>query len=64
MALKISTQKLSISLVQELCFDLYTTDMSIDELSKKYNITTQSIYDINNHKAYPYISANYPNPIR
>lgn len=61
---RILTQKLSVSLVQELCFDLYTTDTTIYELSKKYNITTQSIYDINNHKAYPYISSNYPNPIR
>lgn len=61
---RILTQKLSVELVQELCFDLYTTDLSMGELSKKYNITTQSIYDINNHKAYPYISTKYPNPIR
>ena len=61
---KILTQKLSIPLVQEISFKLYSTDESVLDLSKEYNVSTQTIYDINSHKAYSYVNTNYPNPIR
>lgn len=61
---KISTQKLTTTEVQDIAFRLYTSDDSISDIAKEYNISPQSIRDINNHKSYSYITTNYPNPIK
>ena len=36
--------------------DSYKKGISVIELSKKYNVSTQSIYDIINHKTYKYLT--------
>ena len=42
--------KLNVEIVEEIISDLLNTEISIEELSKKYNISRDQISRINNGK--------------
>lgn len=56
--------KLSIQQVLEIIELIHSSTQTFNEIASTYNITNQSVSDINRHKSYAFLSELYPNPIR